>query len=304
MKYNFSALLDKKIRVDMYLSALFSDYSRSYVQKLIDNNHLKINWKILNKNKKISNKDEIELEIIIEKSSILPEKIDLDIIYEDENIVIINKDAGMNTHIVPWAEGKSWTLVNALLYHCKLAWIWWVERPWIVHRLDKNTSWLIMVAKNDKSMQHLQKIIKNREVNKYYIAIVAWKIKQENFTIKSYIWRDPNSRIKMTTKNPINPRYALTHGKVLDYIWDDYTVLKIKLETWRTHQIRVHLASIWYPIIWDEVYWNLKINKKVFNKYKLSRQALHAYELDFDLFWEKKYFKAELKKDMQKIYKI
>jgi len=301
MIYKFCALLEKKTRVDMYLSALFSEYSRSYIQKLIDKDCVKVNSKVLNKNKKISHKDEIEVEIIIEKSNIKPENIKLDIIYEDKNIVIINKQAGMNTHIVPGEEGKTGTLVNALLYHCKLSSIWWIERPWIVHRLDKDTSGLIMVAKNDKSMQYLQQIIKNKEVDKYYIAIIAGKIPEEKFTIKSVIWRDPNSRIKMTTKNPINPKEAITHGEVLDYIWNDFTVVKMKLETGRTHQIRVHLASIWYPIIWDKVYWSSKINKLVLNKYWLTRQALHAYELKFNLFWEKRYFKAELKQDLRKI---
>jgi 23S rRNA pseudouridine1911/1915/1917 synthase len=150
-------------------------------------------------------------------------------------------------------------------------------------------------------MQYLQKIIKNREVDKYYIAIVAWKLSEEKFTIKSLIWRDPNSRIKMTTKNPINPKQAITHWEIIGHIWDDFTIVKLKLETGRTHQIRVHLASIWYPIIWDKVYWSNKINKKVLEKYWLNRQALHAYELGFNLFWKEKYFKWELKSDMKKI---
>ncbi|MCT4616607.1 MAG: RluA family pseudouridine synthase [Candidatus Gracilibacteria bacterium] len=301
MKYNFSIIIEKKMRVDMYLSALFSDYSRSYIQKLIDNNHLKINGKILNKNKKISNGDEVELEIVVEKSNVEAENIPLDIVYEDENIVIINKDAGMNTHIVSGEEGKTGTLVNALLYHCTLASIGGVERPGIVHRLDKDTSGLIMVAKNDKMMQYLQKIIKNREVDKYYIAIVAGKLSEEKFTIKSLIGRDPNSRIKMTTKNPINPKQAITHGEIIGHIGDDFTIVKLKLETGRTHQIRVHLASIGYPIIGDKVYGSNKINKKVLEKYGLNRQALHAYELGFNLFGKEKYFKGELKSDMKKI---
>jgi len=302
MIIKFCTLLDKKQRVDIYLSALFKDFSRSYIQKMIDKWQLKVNWKILNKNKKIENKDEIELEIKTEKlEEVLPEKMKLDIIYEDENILIINKDAWINVHPVPWENGKTWTLVNWILHYCKknLPIINWVERPWIVHRLDKDTSGAILIAKNDKMMTYLSNIIKQRKIEKYYIAIVAWIVKEKQFKIESYIWRDPNDRQKMTTKNPINPKIAISYWEVLDYIDNKYSVLKIKIETWRTHQIRVHLASIWYPILWDKTYWNNKINKEVLQKYWLERQALHAYKLIFELYWKKQEFTAKLKKDLK-----
>lgn len=289
----------------MYLSALFWDFSRSYIQKIIDNWEVKVNWKIINKNLKIQNKDEIEIFINIEKLELKAENIPLTIVYEDENIAIINKDAWVNTHPTPWALWKTWTLVNALLYHIKnLSWIGWIERPWIVHRLDKDTSGLIMIAKNDKMMLYLQEIMKKRDkIGKYYLAIVNWIIKDKEFKIESFIGRHPTDKIKMTTKNPINPKLAISYFKVLDYIDDKYTLVEVKIETWRTHQIRVHLSSIGYPILWDKVYWNKNVNKEVLAKYWLSRQALHSYRLEIELYWDKKEFIWELKEDMKKIIK-
>jgi len=305
MNYKFSVFLDKPQRVDIYISTLFQDFSRSYVQKMIDKGQLRVNNKILNKNLKIKNKDEVSLEIITESLDILPEKIPLDIVYEDNEILIINKDAGINVHPVPWEWWKLGTLVNAVLYHCKenMPTIWWVERPWIVHRLDKDTSGLIMVAKTDKMMNYLSKIIKEREVDKYYIAIVFWKVKNNNFKIESYIGRDKNDRKKMTTQDPVNPKMAITYWEIIDYIDNRFTILKIKLETGRTHQIRVHLASIWYPIIWDKKYWNPKINKEMKTIYGLRRQALHAKELKLKLYGKCVEFTGEFKEDMEKIIK-
>lgn len=304
MKYNFCVLSEKTIRVDIYLSTLFNDFSRSFIQKIIDRWQVKINSKEINKNIKIKNKDEVSINIIIEKSEINWEYIKLDIVYEDENLIIVNKDAWINTHPVPWEAGKKWTLVNALLYHTKnLSTIGWVERPWIVHRLDKDTSWLIMIAKNDKMMRYLQDIIQKRNIEKYYIAIVYWIIKNKNFKIESYIGRHPTEKIKMTAKNPINWKIAITHWKVLEYIDNKFTLLELKIETWRTHQIRVHLSSIWYPIIWDKVYWDSKINKEVFEKYWLSRQALHSYKLKFNLYDKETQFLWILKEDIKKIIK-
>lgn len=304
MKYIFCVLSDKQIRVDMYLSTLFSDFSRSYIQKIIDKGHIIINWKITSKNIKIKNKDIVEINIIIEKSEIKWEDIAIDIVFEDENIIIVNKDAWINTHPVPWEDWKKWTLVNALLHHTKdLAVIWWVERPWIVHRLDKDTSWLIMIAKNDNMMKYLQDIIQKRKIDKYYIAIVNWIIKDKNFKVESYIGRHPTDKIKMTVKNPINWKIAVTYWKVIDYIDNKFTLLELKIETWRTHQIRVHLSSIGFPIIWDKVYWDNKINKEVFDKYWLQRQALHSYKLRLNLYEKETEFIGDLKDDMKKIIK-
>lgn len=305
MNYHFCVYIEEKQRVDMYLSALFSDFSRSYIQKIIDNGEVKVNGKVISKNLKIQKKDEIELVIQIEKLELRAENLLLDIVYEDENIAIINKDAWVNTHPTPWIDGKSGTLVNALLYHIKdLSSIGWVERPGIVHRLDKDTSWLIMIAKNDKMMLYLQETMKKREhIGKYYIAIVHGIVKTQKFTIESFIGRHPVEKIKMTTKNPINGKLAISHVKVIDYIDDKYTLVEVKIETGRTHQIRVHLSSIWYPILWDKVYGIKKINEEVEKKYWLKRQALHSYKLEIELYWQKKVFFANVKEDFQRILK-
>lgn len=305
MIYNFCTYIQKKERVDIYLSALLNDFSRSYVQKLIDKWNVKINWKVVTKNVKIDNRDEIEVFISTEKLWVNAENISLDIIYEDENIAIINKDAWINSHPTPGEEGKTWTLVNALLYHIKdLSSIGWVERPWIVHRLDKDTSGLIMIAKNDKMMHYLQNVIKERKkIWKYYLAIVSGIIKENEFKIESFIWRHRTDKTKMTSKNPINPKLAISFVKVLDYLGGKYTLVEVKIETWRTHQIRVHLSSIWFPIIWDKVYGDKKVNEEVLKKYWLERQALHSHKLEIELYWEKREFVWELKDDMKKIIK-
>ncbi len=303
MKIIFCTYIEKKQRVDIYLSALFWDFSRSYIQKIIDRGEVKINGVTIQKNIKILPRDLLELDLQIEKTKLEAENISLDIIYEDENILFINKDAGVNVHPVPWEDGKTWTLVNALLYHCKekLPTINGTERPWIVHRLDKDTSWIIMIAKNDMMMKYLQEIIKKRKIQKYYLAIVKWKIKEKNFSIESYIGRHPTDKIKMTTKNPLNPKLAYTSWELLTYIDYEFSLLKIKIETGRTHQIRVHLASIGFPIVWDKVYGDKEVNIRVEKKYWLTRQALHAYELGFELYGKDTFFQANLKEDMEKI---
>lgn len=312
MIINFCVFSEKKIRVDIYLSTLFTDYSRSYIQKIIDKGQVSVNKKNISKNIKINPRDEISIEIIPEKLEILPQKMDLDIIFEDENILIINKDAGINVHPVPgewWTEN---TLVNGILFHCsdkndeKKYNLWtinWVERPGIVHRLDKDTSGIILIAKNDSMMNYLAEIIKDRKIEKKYLAIVNWIVKEKNFRIESYIGRDAKDRKKMTVKNPINPKLAISDVEVIDYIDEKYSLLEVKILTWRTHQIRVHLSSIWFPILGDKVYWNEKINKEIFKKYWLDRQALHAKSLSFELYGKKIFFESELKDDMKKILK-
>jgi len=307
MKYNFCVLLsEKNKRVDIYLSALFPDFSRSYIQRMIDEKQVSVNGEFISKNLKIKQKDEIVIEIKTKSlDEVLAEDIKIDIIFEDENILILNKDAGINVHPVPWENGKSGTLVNAVLYHCKekLPAINWVERPWIVHRLDKDTSWIILIAKTDSMMSYLSWIIANREIDKYYIAIVSWIVTNSNFKIESYIWRDPNDRQKMTTKNPVNPKLAITYFETIAYLENKYSILKVKLETGRTHQIRVHLASIGYPILWDKTYGNPKVNKEVATRFQLHRQALHARELHFKLYEKDVSFIAEFKDDMKKMLK-
>lgn len=303
MIIKFCVFSEKKVRVDIFLSALFPTYSRSYIQKIIDKWQVSVNSKKISKNLKINPRDEIEIEIIPEKLEILPQKMDLDIIFEDENILIINKNPWINVHPVPWEGWTENTLVNGILEHCKenLGTINWVERPGIVHRLDKDTSGIILIAKNDFMMNYLASIIKDRKIEKKYFAIVSGIVKEKKFRIESEIWRDPKDRKKMTVKNPLNSKNAISEVEVLDYIDEKYTLLEVKILTWRTHQIRVHLSSIWFPILWDKVYGNEKINLEVFKKYWLQRQALHAKSLEFELYGKKVFFESELKNDMKKI---
>lgn len=303
MNYNFCVNIKTKQRVDMYISALFPQLSRSYVQKLIDTGCVLVNGQNIKKNLKLEPQSEISITEITTTTEILPENIPLDIIFEDENICVINKNPQINVHPTPGIEWKRWTLVNALLYHCrdKLPVISGEERPWIVHRLDKDTSWVIMTAKNDIYMKDISAKIKNREVKKYYIAIVWWVLTQEKFTITSDIGRHKTDRTKMTVNDSVNPKNAITHGEVLGYIDEEYTVIKVDLETWRTHQIRVHLASIGYPIIWDTTYGNPKVNKRASTLYQVHRQMLHALEFHIDLYGKKQCYIAELKDDMKHI---
>ncbi|NDK09882.1 RluA family pseudouridine synthase [Candidatus Gracilibacteria bacterium] len=301
MNYNFCIHINKATRVDIYLSALFGELSRSYIQKLIDTGCVRVNGETVKKNLKLQPRDAITIQEIITSYEILAENIPLDIIFEDENLCIINKQAGINVHPTPGIEGKSGTLVNALLYHCKekLPVISGEQRPGIVHRLDKDTSGALITVKNDMMMHYISDIIKNRDIKKYYIAIVAGVLTQTDFTITSDIGRDPYNKIRMTIQNPLNPKHAITHGKVIGYVDEEYSIIKIDLETGRTHQIRVHLASIGYPILGDSVYGNPKVNKRIATKHQIHRQALHAYRLDFELYSKAVSFIAPLKHDMQ-----
>ncbi len=174
-----------------------------------------------------------------------------------------------------------------------------VERPGIVHRLDKDTSGLIIIAKNDKSMHALQLKIAKRTIHKTYLALVVGIVKDQTGYIESFIGRDPYDRKRMTTIDPSNPKLAKTKFCNKWIIAWKYTLLEVDLLTGRTHQIRVHLSSIGYPIVWDKVYWNEKINIEAREKYGLSRQWLHAYRLEFNLFGQEYNFEAPLKPDLE-----
>lgn len=288
----------------MYLTALFKDQSRSYIQKLIEKWNVLVNWKVITNHEKLRKWDEIEMIFTTERMEIEAENIELEIVFENVDFAIVNKNAWINVHPVPGEWWRSWTLVNALLYHMDwLSVINWIERPWIVHRLDKDTSWLLIIAKNDKSMRSLQIKMNKRTIKKTYLALVSWIIKDNEWYIESFIWRDQIDRKKMTISNPVNPKLAKTKFKILWFLENKYTLVEVDLLTGRTHQIRVHFASIGFPIVWDKVYWNEKVNKEIYDKYNLWRQFLHARKLDFNLFWKDFKFIWELKKDLEKIYK-
>lgn len=277
---------------------------------MIEEGQITANSEHFTKNKKIYRWDVIEIQWKIESMELIAEDIPLDIVFENEDFAIINKDAGINTHPTPGEEWRKWTLVNALLHHFKTlgvrsdeqpSVINGVERPGIVHRLDKDTSGLIIIAKNDKAMHALQLKIAKRTIQKTYLALVNGIVKDEEGYIESFIGRDPRDRKKMTTVDPINPKLAKTKFYNRWVIDEKYTLLEVDLLTGRTHQIRVHLASIGFPILGDKIYGNEKANKEVLEKYRLNRQWLHAYKLSFNLFGRDYLFEAELKPELKEL---
>lgn len=287
MKTQFSIFIPKQEvrRVDMYLSTLFPDHSRSYMQKLIEKGRLQVNGKVLENNKRVKKGDVLEIEFETEKSHLVAEDMDLEIIFDNTDFAVISKDPGVNTHTVPGEFGNTGTLVNALLHHFgELSVINGVERPGIVHRLDKDTSGLILIAKNDRSMKELQRKMADRKIKKFYYAVVLGLVKDQEGMIESFIGRDPGDRKRMTTENPVNPKLAKTKFTLLNHIDDKYSLLEIELFTGRTHQIRVHMSAIGHPIVGDKVYGNEKANKEITIKYGLARQWLHARRLILNLF--------------------
>ena len=261
-------------RIDSFIPIVQKDISRSMVQKLIEQNDIKVNGKKTKHSYKLKLNDEIEI-IIPEAKEIdlKAQDIPLDVIYEDNDIIVINKTKGMVVH--PANGNPDGTLVNAVMNLCKdsLSGIGGEIRPGIVHRLDKDTSGAIIVAKNDKAHIALSEQLKNHEIKKTYLALVRGIIKENEATINMPIARSTKDRKKMDVDK--DGKEAITHFKVLERYKNKYTLLQINLETGRTHQIRVHLSHIGYPIIGDEVYSNGK------NEWNVSGQCLHAWRLEF-----------------------
>jgi 23S rRNA pseudouridine1911/1915/1917 synthase len=262
---------DEGKRIDVFLAAEL-DYTRSYIKKLIVDGLVFVNGKTVKPSYKVKENDEVVLNIPeAEKIDVLPENIPLDILYEDDDIIVINKPQGMVVHPAP--GNYSGTLVNALLYHCKnLSGINGILRPGIVHRLDKDTSGVMVVAKNDKAHISLSNQIKERSVFKKYVAIVEGVIKDEEGKIEAPIGRHPVDRKKMAVIE--DGRYALTLYKVLERFKEN-TLVEAVIKTGRTHQIRVHMAYIGHPIVGDHVYGFKR------QKFKLEGQALHSSVLGF-----------------------
>ena len=261
---------------------------------------MKLNGKPASKHAEVRHKDTLEVRFITEKLTVDAEDVPVEMVFENDDFAIINKDAGMNVHPVPGEGGKSGTLVNALLHRFgSLSVIGGVERPGIVHRLDKDTSGLLIVAKCDTAMRLLQRKMNDRTVKKTYLALVSGIVEEEAGTVESFIGRDPNDRKKMTAKNPVNPKLAKTAFRKLGLLEGKYTLLEVDLLTGRTHQIRVHLSQIGFPIIGDKIYGNEKANAEVLKKHGLTRQWLHAYKLAFEYQKTKYTFTGELKEDLK-----
>lgn len=259
-------------RIDAYISGA-TEYSREMIQKLIKNQKITINGNIVKASYKVQPGDKIELEVEKPKEiKLKAQNIPLQVLYEDDEIIVVNKPKGMVVH--PANGNPDKTLVNAIMAICKdsLSGIGGEIRPGIVHRLDKNTSGVVIVAKNDKSHINLSEQIKNHEVTKTYIALVRGIVKEDNATINMPIGRSKTDRKKMAIDK--NGKGAITHFTVLKR-FKDTTLLKVNIETGRTHQIRVHLSHIGYPIIGDDVYSNGK------NKWNIKGQCLHAKSLEF-----------------------
>ncbi|MDQ1343371.1 MAG: Pseudouridine synthase [Patescibacteria group bacterium] len=287
-------------RIDTFLASQYPERSRSNIQRLIDKGFVKVNGQVIDKNKKVYAKDVIAIEWKSEPGKFEAEDIPLDIVFENADFAIINKDPFQNTHPVMGEGGNSGTLVNALLHHFgELSVIGGVERPGIVHRLDKDTSGIIVIAKNDRAMTSLHKSFHDRRIKKTYLALSLGAPKEDSGYIESYIGREPESRIRMTVTNPINPKIAKTEFTVLERgVEGKYGLFEVNLLTGRTHQIRVHLATIGHPILADKVYGNEKANRVAEESHGLSRQWLHAYSISFALFNKHYRFTAALKPDL------
>lgn len=283
-------------RLDKFLFEELGEMSRSYIQKLIETEKITINEKPTSKKYNVVCGDVIRVLIPDpEPIDVLPEKIDLDIVYEDDDLLVVNKPKDMVVH--PATGNYSGTLVNALLYHCKnsLSGINGVLRPGIVHRIDKDTSGFLIVAKNDISHNFLSEQIKNHSFTREYEAVVYGNIKNDSGTITGNIGRHKTDRKKMAVVIG-SGKPAVTHYEVLGR-FGNYTHLKLKLETGRTHQIRVHLSHIGHPIVGDEVYANPKNNPFKF----LKGQCLHARKIGFIHPTTKKYM--EFTSDLPEYFK-
>lgn len=256
-------------RIDRFLSGDLEGLSRSYIQKLLKEGGITVNGKAVKANYKLTAGDEILVQIPDpEPMNILPEDIPLDILYEDEDILIVNKPKGMVVH--PSPGHYSHTLVNAVLFHCggRLSGINGVLRPGIVHRIDMDTTGSLLICKNDRAHQILADDLKEHNITRRYHAVVHGNLKEDTGTVNAPIGRHPVDRKKMSTKAP-NGRHAVTHYRVLER-FGNYTYIECELETGRTHQIRVHMASIGHPILGDAVYGPVKC------PFKLEGQTLHA----------------------------
>ena len=282
-------------RLDVYLADQFVDMSRSYIQKIIKDKKVTVNGKVEKAKYLVKEEDKIVIEIPKPKVlEVVPQDIPIEIVYEDDDIIIVNKPQGMVVHPAPGNyEG---TLVNAILYHCKgnLSSINGVIRPGIVHRIDKDTSGILMIAKNNNAHNCLAEQLKDHSITREYEFICHGVFKEENVTVDRPIGRNPKDRLKMAIVP--NGKRAVTHFEVIER-FNGYTHVRARLETGRTHQIRVHAMSINHPLVGDPVYGPKN------SKIKLNGQALHAKKLGFIHPTTKEYveFDSELPDYFQKL---
>jgi len=270
------------LRADMAVSHIRSDLTRSQIRRLMSEQSILVEGKAIKPSKRLNGGEVVSVVIPPpEPLNVQPQDLNISIVYEDDEIILVNKPPGLTVH--PGAGIRDGTLVNALLYVCNgLSGIGGKIRPGIVHRLDKNTSGIIVVAKNDFSHQRLADQFKARLVKKTYIALVVGEIERDSGSFSSRISRHPTNRVKMTTKSRTG-REALTNWRILKR-YDQVTMVEIEPKTGRTHQIRVHFADNGFPLLGDDVYGPKRYGDP-FLEYaskKLGRQALHASELCFE----------------------
>lgn len=272
MESLFYTIKDETGRIDKVLTQVFDDYSRSQIQSWLKEGLVSVNKEPVKANYKVKEHDDITIQIPeVKELELVAEDIPLDIIYEDDDVIVINKPQGMVVH--PSAGHPDGTLVNALLHHCKdLSAINDVIRPGIVHRIDKDTSGLLMVAKNDQAHLFLSDQLKERKALRKYVALVHGEIPHDKGTIEAPIGRSKENRQKQAVVADGKP--ALTHFEVLER-FNDFTLIECQLETGRTHQIRVHLNYIGYPIAGDPMYGPRKTLKG-------NGQFLHAKTIGFE----------------------
>lgn len=271
--FNFTAS-QSGVRLDSLIAETFPELSRSAAQKLMENGLVTLNGKAVKKNHKTSQGEVFEITLPEpEITDVIPQNIPLDIVYEDSDVIVVNKPRGMVVHPAPGHPDG--TLVNALLYHCgsSLSGIGGVIRPGIVHRIDMDTSGLLIIAKNDASHAHLSAQLSDRSLSRVYEAVVYGRLKEDSGTISAPIGRHPTDRKKMAVTDK-NSRSAVTHFEVIAR-YNGFTHVRCILETGRTHQIRVHMAHIGHPLLGDLVYGRKKAEKG------LSGQCLHAKRLKF-----------------------
>ena len=272
---NFEVVVDESyngIRIDKYLAEILPDFSRSRIQQLIEEGYVEVNDLETKSNYKVKTGDIISAEWPEdEELEVEAEEMDLNILYEDSDVIVINKPKGMVVH--PGAGNTKNTLVNGLLAHCKdLSGINGVLRPGIVHRIDKDTSGCLVVAKNDLAHQNLSEQLSSKTMRRTYLALVHGVLSHNVGTIEAPIGRDKNDRQKMTVTS-IGSRPAVTHFKVIKR-YEKMTLVECQLETGRTHQIRVHFQYIGYPIVGDPKY-------SIKNTMETEGQCLHAYKIEF-----------------------
>lgn len=265
---------EKFSRADIYLSNMLPDFTRSAVKKLFEGGEVAINGKIAKASQKVEVGDEIFVTLPELKECVaVPQDIPVDIVYQDDDLAVINKPQGLTVHAGNGNEDG--TLVNALLYKLdNLSGIGGVIRPGIVHRIDKNTSGLLVVAKNDKAHLSLAEQIAEKSCHRTYIALLEGNLKDDSGTVTTYIGRSPSDRVKMAVVAPEKGKIAITDYTVLGRN-NGYTLCRFDLQTGRTHQIRVHAKYLNHPVVGDDVYGRKK------REFNLNGQLLHAYKLQF-----------------------